>query len=274
MWDQPPSLLSRIEVISEIGYFGCVKKTWLEFSSKMESSFLEFKVRDDMKKLICLELIGTKTLNLLKNLIWPKDIDDKDVTYYLIIDTLDRHFHPQPNVHFYVTKFQSRKQRYTETFFDYVTALRKIMVNCNFSRKNQPSKLRSQLISGCAEDLRTKFNPHSMSLSKIFEVGLLWDDAKIFKPPPHPRNHKARKNRIAKCFRCAQAKTQHNNEPCIFDWAICSYCNIKGHVSLACKYKDTTCNNCSEKGHIRKLCKKPAVIPITASLDELTIKEE
>ncbi|XP_056645908.1 uncharacterized protein LOC130451117 [Diorhabda sublineata] len=262
---------SEVMSIREIGSFGCDKKTWLEYSSHMESIFSKYKVRKGLKKLICIEAMGAKIFDLLTILVRPKYVANEDVTYDFIINKLERYFHPKQDVHFYVTKFQLRKQRYTETFFEYVTALRKIMANCNFSRKNQLRKLRNQLISGCDEDLKSKFNPHSMSLSQLFEVGLLWDDSNIIKPPPHPRNHKARKNRIAKCFRCAQAKTLHNNEPCVFDWANCSHCNVNGHVSIACKYKDTICDNCSEKGHVHKLCKKPAVVSLTSSLHELTI---
>ncbi|KAG5877147.1 hypothetical protein JTB14_035917 [Gonioctena quinquepunctata] len=245
-------------IISEIGKFSYGTTNWLEFQAKMDRCFDECQYSHG-KKEICLEVIGGKTLRILKAIIRPQNIQDEEVDYEMIIAKLEAHFYPNPNRPYYVSKFLLRRQKKDETFFRYVSELRKLIVNCGFG-KGQQSKLRNQIVEGSVTELKEKFNHNMMSLSQVFEVGLLWDDSKKFKEPPHPRNHKARKNRVPTCLRCKENIINlHNSEPCPFDWAVCSYCNVKGHVSVACKYKDINCNKCNQQGHIAKLCKKKEV---------------
>ncbi|CAH1100245.1 unnamed protein product [Psylliodes chrysocephalus] len=250
----------KTSLINEIGLFDYGKANWLEYTIKMDSYFQANFISSEQKKEICIAAVGGKTLKTLKVMIRPKKLQDPEVTYEFIIEALERHFYPNPDSSFYINKFTLRKQMPRESFFEYVVALRKLIINCRFPKKGQHSKLRNQLITGAREALKEKFNANSMSLSQVFETGLLWDDSRIPAAAPPRRNHKARINRVAKCFRCAVPVSKHNNQPCSFDWALCSGCGVKGHLSLACKYKDLSCNNCQGKGHIAKMCKAPAVI--------------
>ncbi|KAG5877146.1 hypothetical protein JTB14_035916 [Gonioctena quinquepunctata] len=247
------------ETMDEIGTFSYGTTDWLEFQAKMDRYFDERNMRfSQVKKEICFEVFDAKTLRILKAIIRPKNIQDEDVSYEFIIAKLEAHFYPNPNRSFYVSKFFLRHQKKDETFFRYVSELRKQIVTCVFG-KTQRSKLRNQIVEGSVKELKEKFNANMMSLSQVFEVGLAWDDSKKYKHPPHPRNHKARKNRIPTCFRCKEFIRIHYDQPCPFDWAVCSHCNKKGHVSVACKYKDVTCKNCNQQGHIAKLCNKKKV---------------
>nr|XP_023023653.1 uncharacterized protein LOC111511868 [Leptinotarsa decemlineata] len=243
---------------NKIGNFTLGKTNWLEFEARMEDCFEEKNViTPHFKKEVILDVIGGKTMRILKGIIKPLDIQDVEVDYDMITKTLETYFYPNPNRSFYITKFFLRKQKRGETFFQFVLNLRKLMLKCSFG-KGQHIKLRKQILQGVVPRLKEKFtNSSSIPLSEIFEIGLLWDKKQAGIVDRHPRNHKARKNKTPTCFRCSMSiSKEHSGEPCPFEWSTCYGCGVRGHLSIACKYKEFICHNCKKQGHVAKLCKE------------------
>ncbi|KAJ8933368.1 hypothetical protein NQ314_014083 [Rhamnusium bicolor] len=266
-------------LISELGPFIYGKTSWLEYQNKMETFFDEHDVwGNERKRDVCVSMIGVKCLKILKILIRPQNVQDVD--YETVLSKLESHFYPKLTHVHYSFKFNNRKQRKREDFFEYIIALRKLMINCIYD--DPEVQLKRQIIIGVRhDDLREKFHEkNNLSLTRLFEIGLAYDDSKALKGAPHPRNHKARINRDKTCFRCKESiLRKHKNENCPFEWADCEHCNIKGHLSTACKYKDLLCNYCSQKGHISKICVRKAEDskgprPITVSVTTNIIEDE
>ncbi|CAH1188007.1 unnamed protein product [Phyllotreta striolata] len=244
--------------INHMGLFTQGKDDWLEYSYKMEKLFARQRlccITDEDKKKIFLAAMGAKSIKMAKAAVRPKSLEDVSITYEVLVESIEKYLYPKRDEAFYIKKFTMRTQWPGESFFHYVGALRKIIPNCRFSKKNQPSKLRNQIVSGIGESLKETINPNSVSLSQLFEVGLKWDKSINPEAPPRKRNHKAKINRVPKCFRCSVALSEHADEPCSFEWAVCSSCKVKGHLSIACKYKDIACNKCQGVGHVTKICK-------------------
>ncbi|KAJ8976259.1 hypothetical protein NQ317_000821 [Molorchus minor] len=243
-------------LVRELGPFTFGKMNWLEYQYKMENFFDEHEVwSEERKRDICLSMIGAKTLNILRSLVSPQNVRETD--YSVIVSKLEAHFFPKLSRAQHIFKFKHQNQRISETFFEYVSILRKLVVNCRYNKIED--ELKKQIVSGIRdEELKNKFiDDRNTSLSRIFELGLAHDDSKKLKRAPHPRNHKARINREKTCFRCKESIPKvHKNEACPFDWAVCEHCHVKGHISTACKYKNMSCNYCSEQGHIAKICLK------------------
>lgn len=242
----------RKEKVRELGFLVVGKTDWIEYREKFEILHLHLWYEDDGKKLF-LECIGGKATKLLRSLLKPQTLDNS--TLDSVLEAFETHFYPVKDQAYYISKLTVRKQRPSESFFDYVVVLRNLISSCKIGRRKH-SKLRNQIFAGAEKTVKMLFKPNS-SLSEIFEIGLLVDHMKFDKNRWN-RKTLIKRNMVGLCYRCTlNLKDKHADVTCPFDWAICSSCKVKGHVSLGCKYKDVTCHNCSEVGHVAKLCKKP-----------------
>lgn len=242
-------------LVNQIGLFDYDKSEWLEYQNIMEIYFEEYHIFSEReKKELCLAVIGEKTLKLLRKILNP--ISVSDVTYQTVITKLEAHFYPIPSKKYYLTKFNFRRQKRMESFFEYVLALRNLLNELHLDISEQQEKLKNQITLGAKEELRQLFKGvHDLTLTEVFNIGLQFEIDRAHKPPRNPRNHNLRKYREATCFRCKQSlRVYHENVACPFDWAVCTYCNSEGHVSLACKYKNDQCKKCGKVGHVQKFC--------------------
>ncbi|CAG9830847.1 unnamed protein product [Diabrotica balteata] len=252
-----------MKFLIEVGTFK-LEDNWMEYQTKMELFFQENSGFDTILKTpLILTILPSECNGILDNVSNGQQLCTLD--HKFVLEALDNYFYPKKDAAYYREKFQLNKQYKGQSFFRYVTILRKLMADCNFNKKSKHSKLRNQLIAGVLPEIKSKINQNAMSLSQVFEVGLAWDE----------ENNKSQSKFLKKqpkCFRCAQAKYLHRADPCFFEWSICGGCGVKGHVTLSCKYKRKNCDKCNEQGHVKKLCKKTNEDIAAAAVDAIKIE--
>lgn len=131
-----------------IEYFDEVKFTLDRWIQRLEGAFIIFKVEDgNIKKNYLLHFIGSDNYNLVCDSLIPRKLSDEDVTYDTIKEILQSHFSPQPLEIAEIYKFHHRVQMEGESIRDYIAALRKMAVNCNFGDYLK-SAFRNQFVCG------------------------------------------------------------------------------------------------------------------------------
>ena len=105
---------------------------------------------------IFLSCIGARTYDLLESLLAPTTLDE--ATFETLVKTLEEHFQPKPNSISKRYAFSQRAQQPTETIAQYLAALRKLAIDCDFASKELLEEaLRDRLVSGvCSAALRKK----------------------------------------------------------------------------------------------------------------------
>nr|CAH7738036.1 unnamed protein product [Callosobruchus chinensis] len=252
----------RANIINQIGPFIAGKHKWLDYFEDMERCFDQHYVQEEDRKDLCLASLGAKTVKLLKGIVKPQKI--KDLDYRTIADKLEKHFYPNPNRRYYLTKFALRKQRGNETFFKYVSTLRQLLQLSGLDDKTANEKLRvhvaenSNCMVGRSFETELTKNNTPPTLSKLFCKGLEVDDQSSLDAFKHHR----KKRKVKKCYRCNRPLVpNHENVPCPFDWSECESCEIRGHLVAACKYRNVKCNKCGVMGHVARICKGQKGLP-------------
>ena len=111
----------------------------------LEVAFTIYKIPDAMKIYLLLHHIGQDTYNVICDKIAPAEPQDQK--YDEIIATLRLHFDPKPLEIVENYRFHLRKQQEGETIEDYLVALRKLSIHCNFGTYLDTA-LRNQLVFG------------------------------------------------------------------------------------------------------------------------------
>lgn len=131
-----------------IEYFDEHKFTLERWIQRFEGAFIVFNIEDaNIKKNYLLHYIGSDHYNLICDRLIPRKPSDRDVTYDTIKKILESYFSSQPLEIVEIFKFHHRVQMKGESIRDYITALRKMAVNCNFGDYLN-NALRNQFVCG------------------------------------------------------------------------------------------------------------------------------
>lgn len=243
-----------------IEYFDEQKNTFERWLKRLEGAFKIFNVSDVAVRVsYLLHFIGSETYNLVCDVVLPQT--PEEMSYNDIAKVLKNHYNPEPLEIAEIYKFQSRQQQQGEPVRDYVTALRKMSTHCNFGDYLQKA-LRNQLVCGLRNrDVKRKLlGTKELDFEKALEIAYSFEATEeksaemtsqnineIERTPREinqVRTSSSNKNfrnlsnpttegtSGVKCFRCAG---QHLANVCKHINSICSYCNIKGHLSIACR---------------------------------------
>lgn len=257
-----------------IEYFDEIKFSLERWIQRLEGAFTIFKVEDEnIKKNYLLHFIGSDNYNLVCDSLIPRKMSDADVTYKTIKEILESHFSPQPLEIAEIYKFHHRVQMEGESIRDYIAALRKMAVNCNFGEYLK-SALRNQFVCGVrnrcikekllgTKDLKfddamatalnleimqkksAEMTQSSQSVHKVdHSKGNKYRNqvnsnvfSKSIAPKPNSSMQRSsaseKSNPSVKCFRCGGT-----------------------HYANVCKHIDSFCNSCKTKGHLGKVCQK------------------
>lgn len=103
---------------------------WSRWVQRLEGAFSVFNVADEKKIHFILHFMGQESFDLVCDKIAPTSPYEK--TYKDITDLLKEHYDPAPLEIMENYRFHLRKQKEHENVQDFVSALRKFSINCNF----------------------------------------------------------------------------------------------------------------------------------------------
>lgn len=140
--------------IGKIGEFREERETFVCYLERFEQFLAANNVADERRLPIFLSVVGPTAYGILKNLLQPTLPKDKD--YAAITKALKDHYHPKPIVISERFKFHKRNQREGEKVTDYVVALKKLSIDCEFGTFLNDA-LRDRLVCGLrAENIQRK----------------------------------------------------------------------------------------------------------------------
>ncbi|XP_062715667.1 uncharacterized protein K02A2.6-like [Aedes albopictus] len=211
------------------------KLKWMRWVERLETAFHIYGVADEqMKKHFLLHYMGSETYDVICDKVAPDSPRTK--TYQDIVATLNDFFSPQPLEISENFRFKCRRQgdkdaaSADETVDEYLVALRRIAVTCNFGAYLDTA-LRNQLVFGIKRnDIRSRLlEKRQLTLQDAREIAVsmelsLKEGAEI----------EGGSSRQVGCFRCGD----------------------KSHFANACKHKQTVCSYCKLTGHLAKVCLK------------------
>jgi len=138
------------------------------WSERLGSYFTAYDVPSEKQVAIFLTLLTNGTYSLLRDLCTPRK--PATLTYADLVQLLSTHMKPKLSEMAERYKFRERRQGVGECIADYVAALKKLSLNCNFD--NLEVNLRDQLVCGL-NDISIKkklLSEVALTFNKAFEV--------------------------------------------------------------------------------------------------------
>lgn len=248
---------------------------WPTYKTRFSSWLLVNDVEDNAKqKAAFIALLGGEAVSLLTNLCSPDKLEDKD--YAALVQLMDEHYGRKNEVaEAYV--FDTRVQKPNESIPEFVLALKKLSIHCNFGPTAQlKQKLRNRLVAGVTSDtirqaliregpgltfdaavtLATQMDDYQSSAmaqqsvqQPVSEVNAVYQQggpkatrsqaSSSTNPAPRlgPPSDRAKYTTSARGKRC---------------WR----CGKSNHTADICRFKEATCHSCGLIGHIKPVCKK------------------
>lgn len=207
---------------------------------------------DDRKKATFLTLAGANLFDLLTSLASPKQVSALSLSE--IKEILTNHFSPRPSEIASFYKFHKRDQQPDESFADYLAALRKLAVDCNFGSVLD-RMLRDRVVCGLRDESlqRSLLAESDLQLQKVIDRATTAESAsKNVMEIRHPEQvHSITRHKNDKYF--SKKNYAHNN-------AVPQNCMGCGgnHQRTHCPHHNKVCQNCKKKGHLQRVCRSSA----------------
>ncbi|XP_062542178.1 uncharacterized protein LOC134210171 [Armigeres subalbatus] len=192
----------------------------------------------------------------------------RNMTYQEIVDVLEGHFNPQPLEISENFRFKCRRQgdknacSPDETIDEYLVALRKIAVTCNFGAYLETA-LRNQLVFGMKRnDIRSRLlEKRVLTLQDARDIAVGMElslkggaeiEGALAKQDVHALQHPPGKPKTKKVGGPSQAAGKSAGD------LHCYRCGDKSHLAKKCRHQNTVCSFCKIKGHLERVCMRKA----------------
>ena len=215
---------------------------WDEYWETLEQYFIANQVDDKKLTATFITLIGKDAFSLLRALVSPEKPSN------MKIDALNKvlHDHQQPSTILIAEryKFYKRDQDERETITDYVAALRKLSLHCEF-KEFLNDALRDKFVCGIRDHnirkrllVERKLDVKSaLELAKSLEKSAA--ESRAMENERKTSMYAFREQRVVRrCYRCNS--TDHLANICIHKDKVCNNCKLKGHLATACRNKKST----------------------------------
>ena len=117
--------------IGHIEPFNNEKENWDSYAERFNHYLLANDIEDEKKTVsVFLTIIGSKTYELLRNLVAPGK--PADLKYQELVEILGKHFNPAPLLIAERFHFHNRNQNEAEGVADYTAVLKKYAERCQF----------------------------------------------------------------------------------------------------------------------------------------------
>ena len=261
-------------LFGRVGEFNVERETFRAYVERMEMFFTANNIVEttgegsaannqlvaNRKRAIFVTEVGPEVYSTLSNLLAPAK--PKDTLFTDIVQILEKHYNPKPLEIAQSFHFGTQNQKSEESVGDYVLALKKLAVHCNYGEYlnralrdrfvcglNNP-KIQNKLLN--TEDLTFE---KACSIVKTMEMAdrntqefhpSSSDTIQVNKLTEQGRENTDRKNiEQLSCPRCGGS---HSGQSCKFKSAKCYKCSKVGHIASVCRSKDER-----KKGRVHKV---------------------
>lgn len=255
---------TTVQTIFTIEQFDNAKNQWSRWVKRLEGAFTIFNVPDDKKVGYLLHYMGADAFDTLCDKLAPEDPWLKE--YKFLVDYMQQYYNPAPLEIAENFRFNKRRQQEGESVQEYLTALQKLAINCNFGTYLKTA-LRNQFVFGLKNEkiLYRLLETKDLTLERALEISVSMElssrdvaqlhqkgnvhniafQKKNYNVTKTNSNHNnsntiasknsnssSTENRIKKCYRCGS--TKHLANKCNKINVICKFCNVKGHLQKVC----------------------------------------
>lgn len=268
MADPPvPVVPAAVPPTFSIDPFDRHKMKWSRWVERLESAFVLFGVQDGVKLHMLLHYMGGETYDILSDKLAPERPHQK--TYDQVVAVLEAHFNPEPLEILENFRFHCRKQaddRPDETIHEYLIALRKLAITCNFGNYLSTA-LRNQFVFGVKDRaIQSRLlEVRGLTLERAQEIAVSMElsnkggreiQAKQGRSEVNfvensrgsaARVQAPRTNANANKKKCEKTEPEKRRGQCY-------RCGSDFHYADKCKHIRTQCNYCKVAGHLEKVC--------------------
>lgn len=243
------------------------KIRWSRWVERLETAFAIYNVTvNNLRRNFLLHLMGAETYEIACDKVAPQNI--REMEYQQIVDTLEAHFNPQPLEISENFRFKCRRQgdknasSPEETVDEYLVALRRIAVTCNFGTYLETA-LRNQLVFGLKRnDIRGRLlERRQLTLQDARDIAVSMElslkggaeiEGAIAKQEVNALQKPQGKAKNKKVGSSSQSSSSNAGD------LHCYRCGDKSHLANQCKHQSTVCSYCKVKGHLERVCQKAA----------------
>ena len=248
--------------------FDIINGDFDKYVERMEQYYVANDVEDDKKKVaIFITVVGKDAYTLLRSLLSPEKPNTK--SFAEITKTLSEHFKPKRIIIAERYKFHERKQEIGESVNDFVAAIKKLSLHCEFGYFLNDA-LRDKLVCGIA-DIKVRKRllvERDLTFEKATQIANAIEGAEM-ESRRMDAGKKFKVENEAEVFKLESRKLK------------CYRCDDETHLAIKCRFKNTICNKCNRAGHIARACRskgsskdKGNQIKFQSSSDSIEIKEK
>lgn len=234
---------------------------WEKYLSRLENLFVGMNLKDESRKrALLLHYVGEDVYD-----IYEAEKGDNPSTYEATKQVLTSYFKPKRNVQMEIFNFRSCKQKANQSLDDFVTELRKLAKNCEFT--NTDAEILSQIIQHCSSSRLRKraLREPNKSLTEIIELGrsLELADTQAAAIEDEAVNSIEHTHYRKPSDRHEPNTVQHSDKtktktpfPHQHVQKTCRNCGGQYPHQTVCPARGNTCNYCGKLNHFRSVCYK------------------
>lgn len=248
-------------LFGRVGEFNVARETFSAYVERMEMFFTANNIVTitgegsaatnlvvaNRKRAIFLTEVGPEVYTTLSNLLAPTK--PEDVSFTNIVEVLEKHYNPKPLEIAQSFHFGTRNKKSEESVSDYVLALKRLAVHCNYGEFLNRA-LRDRFVCGLNNPkIQNKLlNTDDLTFEKACGIAKTMEMADRNTQEFHPsRSETVQVNKLTE-------QGSKNTEKKNTERLSCPRCG-GNHSGQSCKFKSAKCYKCSKIGHLASVCR-------------------
>lgn len=249
------------------------------YTDRLTAFFRMQGIPEDKKVLCFVSLMGPKLFQLLKNLLYPQNFENK--TFEELKQILKEHLNPRPLIIPARHALLNRKQKEGETIAQYLAELRKLAAPCKYPDTMLNIVLRDIFVSGLHSRaiLDRLFEEDDITLEKTVDIAAAIEKAtcganEILNQTGNNQIHKVDRQirNSNKRNKYKKEDTKYKNQNTKYTRPSdtkCLRCGDKSHNANKCYKRNLQCNFCKRTGHVYDVCfRRKNNVNVVETLDD------